>query len=82
MRNLHLQIKHVFYSRVVGTILFNHYCIQVEFVIFSLCNLAQNLIQQIPKEIGFSCRLCFKFECCYSKDVLHAEWYANMASVM
>ena len=42
----------------------------VEFV-FSLHNLAQNLIQQFPEEVDFLCRFTLNFHCCYSKIASH-----------
>ena len=68
-----LKTKHFFNSTVVGTILNHHYCLWVELVIFSLHNLAQNLIQQYPEDADFLCRFSFHLYICYSNDVLHGR---------
>ena len=60
-------------SIVDGTISIHNYYLFVEYEIFSLCHLAEKLIQQFPEEADFSCRFTFHFHCWYSKDVPHGR---------
>ena len=49
-----IKTKHLSDCTIVSAILIHHYCFEVECVI-SLCNLAKNLIKQLPEQTDFIC---------------------------
>ena len=74
-----IMAKHLFKCVLVGIILIYHYCIQVQFVI-SLCNLAKNIIKQLPEETNFTCRFTFASIVANLRMYNMAGWHTNNAN--